>query len=37
MFPLLYLKVSGHNIHTDDWPLTPLQKLWFKKVIQGQM
>ena len=37
MFPLLYLKVEGRKIHTDDWPLTPLQKLWFKKIIQGQM
>ena len=37
MFPLLYLKVVGHKIHTDDWPLTPLQKLGFQKIIQGQM
>ena len=37
MFPLLYLKVEGRKIHTDDWPLTPLQKLGFKKIIQGQM
>ena len=37
MFSLLYLKVEGREIHTDDWPLTPLQKLRFKKIIQRQM
>ena len=37
MFPLLYLKVQGRKIHTDDWPLTPLQKLRLKKIIQRQM
>ena len=37
MFLLLHFEVEGHQTHTYGWPLTSLQKLWVKKLIQGHM
>ena len=37
MLVLLHVEAEGHQTHIYEWPLTPLEKLWVLKVIQGQM